>query len=616
LVCADQTFNGVNNFTNTTNLSGGANVTGQISLNGQVFGNVVSQFNGLCGPVNIAPGTDINITQSGNTFTINSTAAISGVCSYVAAFNGLTGAVGISAGANITIIPSGNTFIIESLAEIASITQYVATFNGLTGNVTGVTTSNANTFIPLQTFTVGISSAGGTFSELTHFNRGLSASGICLGSSTILTPTRLRSTSGFTFRSSTLDTGLTFNELRIPVPSSGDNGNITFVSRSGIVNLDATPITGMFGDSYKTGLKFFGLQDLGGFPQNYSTTLESGIGVGNTCTLPTQTGTLALTNDVVSRFNGLTGNVTGVTVGGLNTFTRLQTFAAGISTSGITAVNATFSGEIRVNNTIAIGRGGGNVSTNTRVGISALGANTSGSNNTAFGASALFGNTGGAHNTAIGRFALRFVEDGNQNTAVGSNALQSLTIGNQNIGIGASAGFALLDNTGGIYIGSLSVGTEASTNEIVIGTEAVGLGSNTAVIGATTQTSATIYGLLNTPSGMCASVVTSDGGYRITSNAVNSQTGFTYTLLDSDNGKLLTFDNGSAITVTIPSGLPVGFYCTALQLGKDGQVGFTAASGVTLNSYDSLFKIIGQDGTATLWSYSPNVYNLSGNLTA
>lgn len=96
---------------------------------------------------------------------------------------------------------------------------------------------------------------------------------------------------------------------------------------------------------------------------------------------------------------------------------------------------------------------------------------------------------------------------------------------------------------------------------------------------------------------------------------VNSQTGITYTLLNTDNGKLLTFDNINPITVTIPSGLPVGFHCTALQLNTSGQVGFTASSGVTLNSYNSQFKIINQDGVATLWSYASNVYNLSGNLT-
>jgi hypothetical protein len=50
-------------------------------------------------------------------------------------------------------------------------------FNGLTGAVTGVTTGNANTFGPLQSFTNGISSAGGTFSALTRFTAGISASG-------------------------------------------------------------------------------------------------------------------------------------------------------------------------------------------------------------------------------------------------------------------------------------------------------------------------------------------------------------------------------------------------------------------------------------------------------
>lgn len=40
----------------------------------------------------------------------------------------------------------------------------VSSFNGLTGAVTGVTTGTANTFGPLQSFTSGISAAGGTFS--------------------------------------------------------------------------------------------------------------------------------------------------------------------------------------------------------------------------------------------------------------------------------------------------------------------------------------------------------------------------------------------------------------------------------------------------------------------
>ena len=110
-----------------------------------------------------------------------------------------------------------------------------------------------------------------------------------------------------------------------------------------------------------------------------------------------------------------------------------------------------------------------------------------------------------------------------------------------------------------------------------------------------------------------AGVVSSDNGYRISSNAINAQTGTTYTFLTTDDGKIVTFNNGSAITVTIPTGLPVGFNCTAIQLGA-GQVGFTAASGVTLQSYGNQFKLIGQHASAVVLEYSTNIVNLSGNL--
>lgn len=107
--------------------------------------------------------------------------------------------------------------------------------------------------------------------------------------------------------------------------------------------------------------------------------------------------------------------------------------------------------------------------------------------------------------------------------------------------------------------------------------------------------------------------VASDTGYRITSNAINTQTGTTYTFLSSDNGKVVTFNNASGITAAIPTGLPVGFSVTVIQLGA-GQVGFSADAGVTLNSYTSLRKIAGQHGSVSLVSYSSNVYNLAGNL--
>ena len=110
-----------------------------------------------------------------------------------------------------------------------------------------------------------------------------------------------------------------------------------------------------------------------------------------------------------------------------------------------------------------------------------------------------------------------------------------------------------------------------------------------------------------------AGTVASDTGYRITSNAINAQTGTTYTFLSSDNGKIVTFNNASAVTVTVPTALPVGFNCTAIQLGA-GQVGFTAASGVTMQSYGSQYRLIGQHAAASIIEYSANIVNLSGNL--
>ena len=53
--------------------------------------------------------------------------------------------------------------------------------------------------------------------------------------------------------------------------------------------------------------------------------------------------------DYVSSFNGVTGAVTGITAGGTNTFTQLNTFSAGISASG-----ATFNGTVNIGTTALI----------------------------------------------------------------------------------------------------------------------------------------------------------------------------------------------------------------------------------------------------------------------
>jgi len=92
---------------------------------------------------------------------------------------------------------------------------------------------------------------------------------------------------------------------------------------------------------------------------------------------------------------------------------------------------------------------------------------------------------------------------------------------------------------------------------------------------------------------------------------LNDQTGTAYTLLAGDNGKVVVLNNGSAITVTVPSGLGAGFNCSFVQKGA-GQVSFSA-SGTTINNRQSHTKINAQYGVASLVAYDDNVFVLAGD---
>jgi len=93
--------------------------------------------------------------------------------------------------------------------------------------------------------------------------------------------------------------------------------------------------------------------------------------------------------------------------------------------------------------------------------------------------------------------------------------------------------------------------------------------------------------------------------------SINDQTGTAYTLLAGDNGKVVVLNNGSAITVTVPSGLGAGFNCSFVQKGA-GQVSFSA-SGTTINNRQSHTKINAQYGVASLLAYADDVFVLAGD---
>ena len=139
-------------------------------------------------------------------------------------------------------------------------------------------------------------------------------------------------------------------------------------------------------------------------------------------------------------------------------------------------------------NGITLGKGAGNVSTNTASGYQALNSNTTGSSNTANGSQALYANTTGTGNTAIGRSALQTASTGVDNTALGYNALIGNTTGSNNVGIGVVAG---ANTTTGGY--NISIGKQAmqqnttGSSNIAVGAgsiDQITTGSNNAVLGA------------------------------------------------------------------------------------------------------------------------------------
>ena len=105
--------------------------------------------------------------------------------------------------------------------------------------------------------------------------------------------------------------------------------------------------------------------------------------------------------------------------------------------------------------------------------------------------------TGGIDNTAIGAYALDSCSSGTLNSGLGANALGALTTGGSNVGIGSTAGSNLTTGSNNTIIGAAAtVSAVGDSNSIVIGKSAVGLGTNTTVIGVSTTTSTKIFGTL------------------------------------------------------------------------------------------------------------------------
>jgi hypothetical protein len=328
----------------------------------------------------------------------------------------------------------------------------------------------------------------------------------------------------------------------------------------------------------------------------------------------------------------------------------------------------TFSNNI-VSNGVSIGKGSGVTTSSIIIGP----WTNAGENSIAIGSGTMTGNSG-AYNIAIGENALRDSGPVSKNTAVGFNAGSSATVGDNNtylgystipnsgatisnstaIGSGAKIyasntirlGANGLDGTTAIdsviTTGTLTAGavtypkTHGSANQVLSTT---GSGTLTWTTVSTTADAATLSGTIAINKGGTGATTateafnalapsqTSNSGKYLTTDGTNAswtsasamnanlndQTGTTYTLLSTDNGKVITLNNASAITLTVASGLGAGFNCMIVQKGA-GIVTLVGAGGVTVTNRIGFTKTAGTNAIVTLIAIASNYFVSGGDM--
>jgi hypothetical protein len=104
------------------------------------------------------------------------------------------------------------------------------------------------------------------------------------------------------------------------------------------------------------------------------------------------------------------------------------------------------------------------------------------------------------------------------------------------------------------------------------------------------------------------------GTYSYNYNNINNVTANTYILLDTDDGKLLTFSNSNTSIVTVPTGLSNTFSCSLVRIG-DGTVTVSNTSGSYIWNSANSYSIYGKYGIASIISFGlANNYIVTGDV--
>ena len=440
----------------------------------------------------------------------------------------------------------------------------VTRVNGATGAITSIAVTGSNTFTGLQTMTAGITashlyvSTGATFASLATFSSGLSSGSTITVNNAIQVAQPAANTTALILRTRATNSNF------ITINATG--GNVTVAPGTGVLRV--TQGYGSSGTITNSSRGYLTLQGTDGDALSWDVTIDpsTALSASRTLTCPNLSGTLAVVN-AAQTFSSLQSFTAGITANALYvstgaTFASRPSFPSGLTTDNLWVTNgATFAG------------------TSVHTGLGTFNGGITANN--------LWVTNGATFANNI--FAPNIVNSVNGITgAVGITAGSNITITQSGLT------FTIASSGGGGGMTSTVANTFSALQTFTAGI--------------------TANNLWVTNGATFAGAVSSDTGYRVSSSAVNTQTGTSYSLTASDNGKIITMNNGATSTVTIIGGLPVGFNATIIQLGA-GSVGFTSASGVTLNSFASSLNMAGQHGAAAVISYATNIFNLSGTLT-
>ena len=206
---------------------------------------------------------------------------------------------------------------------------------------------------------------------------------------------------------------------------------------------------------------------------------------------------------------------------------------------------------------------------NTAVGQAALRNNGNTIGNTAVGRAALEANSTGVDNTSMGHLSLLLHTNGSSNTALGKSSLTNLTSGSNNVALGFESGANIgalgttsltsLDNS--VIIGYKARPlNNATTNEIVIGHNSVGIGSNTVQLGNSLTTRVNTIGSIS--AGKIVGNTSGTGiSYNSTILSTGSGTSTVPSLTGNDVAGVITFKTGLTPTgigdfITLTFGSP------------------------------------------------------------